>query len=128
MIVVDANVVIYYCMRGPYHAAAEALRQEDSNWHCPDLWRSEVLNVLAGEIRRANLELGDAIDFAADAEACVTETHTISAHRVLELVARPRSTAYDLQYVALARQLEVKLVTADKELLRAFPEVARPLV
>lgn len=127
MIVVDANVVIYYCLRGPYHAAAEALRHTDGNWHAPDLWRSEVLNMLAGEIRRANLELSDAIDFAADAEACITETHTIRAHRVLELVTASRCTAYDLQYVALARQLEVKLVTQDKELLRAFPEIARPL-
>lgn len=128
MIVVDANVVIYYCMHGPHRAAAEALRLQDNNWHAPDLWRSEVLNMLAGEMRRANLELSDAIDFAADAEACVTETHTVSAYRVLELVAESRCTAYDLQYVALARQLEVKLFTEDKELLRAFPEIARPLL
>lgn len=37
-------------------------------------------------------------------------------------------TAYDCEFVALAMQLGTKLVTADKKLLRSFPEHAQPLL
>jgi predicted nucleic acid-binding protein len=46
----------------------------------------------------------------------------VSAERVLGLVARSTCTAYDCEYVALAQELAVPLVTADKQVLRAFPD------
>jgi predicted nucleic acid-binding protein len=45
---------------------------------------------------------------------------------VLELTQRSLCSAYDCEYVALAVQLRTKLVTADKQVLQAFPEVAVP--
>lgn len=35
-------------------------------------------------------------------------------------------SAYDYEFVALARQLSVKLVTEDKKILTEFPDVAVP--
>ena len=35
-----------------------------------------------------------------------------------------RITAYDAEFVVLARQLGVRLVTFDKPLRKAFPEIA----
>ncbi len=37
---------------------------------------------------------------------------------------RSDCSAYDCEYVALAKRLGVKLVTMDRKVLRAFPEVA----
>jgi len=46
---------------------------------------------------------------------------------VLDLVASSTCTAYDCEFVALARELAVPLVTTDKQILRDFPAIARPL-
>jgi len=40
------------------------------------------------------------------------------------LVARSNCTAYDCEFVALADAERVQLVTADRQILREFPEVA----
>jgi hypothetical protein len=44
--------------------------------------------------------------------------------RILALVPASRCTAYDLEFVALADELDVKLVTNDRELRAAFPDRA----
>jgi len=42
----------------------------------------------------------------------------------LELAYRTQCSAYDCEYVALAQELDVPLVTADKQLVAAFPKTA----
>ena len=42
----------------------------------------------------------------------------------LRLVARSNCTAYDCEFVALATRERVQLVTADRQILHEFPEVA----
>lgn len=123
----DANVIVYHCIGGAFHAAAQALREQDRNWQAPELWRSELLNVLCGQMRRSGMTLADALDAAEDAELCIARSHPVQFRGALELAVSCRCTAYDLQYIALAQQLRVPLVTMDRELLRAFPDVARPL-
>ena len=51
------------------------------------------------------------------------EYHVVSAD-VLNLAASSGCTAYDAEFVALARGLSVPLVTMDRELLEKFPETA----
>jgi len=43
--------------------------------------------------------------------------------QVLTLTDSSQCSAYDWEFVALAKQLSVKLVTEDKKILREFPEV-----
>ena len=47
---------------------------------------------------------------------------------VLDLVAAYDCSAYDCEYVALAKHLEVKLVTSDQKILQNFPETAVDLL
>ena len=47
---------------------------------------------------------------------------------VLQLVSVSDCSAYDCEFVALAVQLDSRLVTMDRKLLRAFPERAIALV
>ena len=42
----------------------------------------------------------------------------------LELAKRSRCTAYDCEFVALAKRLGTGLVTSDRQVLSAFPETA----
>ena len=51
----------------------------------------------------------------------------MDSRSVLGLVNESPCSAYDCEYVALAMQLGTNLVTMDKQVLRAFPDVAVPL-
>ena len=51
----------------------------------------------------------------------------VDSRGVLGLVRESDCSAYDCEYVALAMQLGIRLVTMDGKVLRAFPDVAVPL-
>ncbi len=69
MIVVDTNVIAYLYLPGDRTAAAEALCREDSEWSAPLLWRSELRNVLATQIRVGRIELDGAQSIQTEAVA-----------------------------------------------------------
>jgi predicted nucleic acid-binding protein len=128
VIVVDTNVVAYLYLPGADTTAAEALLASDSSWAAPILWRSEFRNILAGYLRSGALTFGQAVTIQAEAEGLLSgrEYEVESAH-VLELVQASDCSAYDCEFVALAIKLRSRLVTADKQVLNAFPTHARPL-
>ena len=47
-----------------------------------------------------------------------------SYEEVLDLIAESDCTAYDCEFMALAKELGLPLVTADKQLLSQFPDWA----
>lgn len=125
MIVVDTNILAYLYLPTELSASAESLLASDSDWAAPVLWRSEFRNILAGYMRRGSLNFEAVLAIQSEAEALVAGAeHEVSSKAVLELVRESNCTAYDCEFVALAKALGVKLVTADKKLLRAFPAVA----
>jgi predicted nucleic acid-binding protein len=122
MIVVDSNVIAYLYLPGEHTARAEALLERDPEWTAPVLWRSEFRNILAGYMRRRALSFDQARELQAEAESLLSGAeHDVDSQRVLELVRDSDCSAYDCEFVALAMQLRVKLVTLDAKLLRAFP-------
>lgn len=128
MIVVDTNILAYRWLPGPRGEDAEALLRVDSEWTAPVLWRSEFRNLLAGLMRAGKLAPHDAesvLQRAAD--SLLGGERAVSDHAVFTLVARSRCTAYDCEFVALAEALGTVLVTEDKDLLAAFPELCRSL-
>ena len=128
MIVVDTNILAYLYLPTELSASAEALLAKESDWAVPLLWRSEFRNILAGYLRRGILPYEAALAIQTEAEALVAGAeHDVSSRSVLELVRDSDCSAYDCEFVALAKALDVKLVTADKKLLRAFPTVAMGL-
>jgi predicted nucleic acid-binding protein len=44
--------------------------------------------------------------------------------KILDLIVESDCTAYDCEFIALAKQLAIQLVTADKQLLNRFPDSA----
>lgn len=123
MIVVDTNVLAYLYLPGDYTQDAEALLERDPDWAAPVLWRSELRNVLAGYIRRKTLTLDQACTIQREAEELlVGNEHEVESRAVLELAHRSDCSAYDCEFVALAMQLGITLVTMDVKLLKAFPE------
>ncbi len=104
MIVVDSNILAYLYLPGDFNARAEALLEQDPDWAAPLLWRSEFRNVLAGYLRRGNLTFDAAVAIQQEAESLM----------------QGAEFEVDSEFVALARQLNVKLVTMDKKVLQAF--------
>lgn len=125
MIVVDTNVVAYCWIRSQRTALAHRVRAIDSTWHVPALWRSELRNTLVGYMRKGEVQPGQAISVMAAAEEALAGCeHLVPSPKVLEVVAVCELSAYDCEFVALARTLGVPLVTEDREILKRFPEIA----
>ena len=128
MIVVDTNVLAYLWLPGDRTSRAEKLLRQDPDWNAPLLWRSEFRNVLAGCLRRGDLDLETAFQIADEAEGQMRgREFSVPSAQVLARVAVSDCSAYDCEFVVLAEELSVPLVTSDERLLRSFPAVARKL-
>ena len=122
MIVVDVNVLAYLLIPGKYTTASEQLLAADAAWVVPRLWRSEFRNVLAYYLRAKQMDLADAAAIYQRAEELVgAEEYEVETTHVLRLSAESKCSAYDCEYVALAEFLDVRFVTNDVKLAKAFP-------
>ncbi|MGZ5055902.1 MAG: type II toxin-antitoxin system VapC family toxin [Methylobacter sp.] len=125
MIVADTNIISYLFLPTVYSKKASRLYQTDADWAAPGLWRSEFRNVLALYLRQQIITLSEALLIQEEAEALMAEREfTVTSVQVLALTDSGSCSAYDCEFVALAKQLDVKLVTQDKKILREFPDVA----
>ena len=128
MIVVDSNILAYLYLPGEFTEAAEALLESDPDWAAPVLWRSEFRNILAGYLRRGSLSFDQALAIQEEAESLLAGAeYEVDSRSVMLLVQDSDCSAYDCEFVALARQLGTSMVTMDSKLLRAFPQIARAL-
>ncbi len=125
MIVADNNVLVYFWLPSEFAELAEAAKAQDSVWAAPVLWRSEFRNVLAGYLRRSILTDAEAnaayLNVQKDLGA---HEYSVPTERIIQLVQDSDCSTYDCEYVALAQDLGVPLVTSDKHLLKAFPKIA----
>ena len=122
MIVADTNLVAYLLIPGEHGGAASAVFSKDSDWAAPLFWRSELRNVLALYVRTGHLALGGAIQYMQHAESLLaTCEYEVPSAAVLRLAGESGCSAYDCEFVHLARELDAPLVTSDRKVLRAFP-------
>jgi predicted nucleic acid-binding protein len=128
VIVVDANVLANLYLPGPLTAAATRLADRDPHWVAPVLLRSELRNILATYMKLRALKLPDALAIQQGAELLLQgRLYDMASLEVLALAEQSGCSAYDCEYVVLARQLGVSLVTDDRQLLRRFPKITVPL-
>lgn len=125
MIVADVNLLAYLLLGGPERAIAQRVFERDPRWAAPLLWRSEFRSVLAAFMRHRGLSASDAWRAHGLADQLLAgQEYSVPGDRVLALVDASVCSAYDCEYVALAEELGVPLVTADRQVLRAFPDQA----
>jgi predicted nucleic acid-binding protein len=125
---VDTNVLAYLFLHGEHTPQAEAARRKDRVWAAPRLWRSEFRNVLAQYLRRELLTLQNVRQMVDRAtEMMQGHEYEVSSLSVLALVSQSTCSAYDCEFVALARDLQVPLVTTDRQILQEFPSIATTL-
>ena len=125
MIVADTNVVSYLLINGIYSKEAGRIIEKDSDWVVPPLFFSEFRNVLSIYLRHRDMQLSESYAIMRQAELLmkgnIVEVQSVP---ILSLIAASNCSAYDCEFVALAHQLRVPLVTYDKKILREFPETA----
>lgn len=123
MIVVDTNLIGYLFLASERSPQAEATLLKDDEWAVPLLWRSELRNVLAYYLRKSLLTLNDAYQIMEEAARVVYgREYTVTSLHVLNLVSTSTCSAYDCEFIALAQDLQIPLVTADKQILAQFPD------
>jgi len=125
VIIVDTNTIAYLYLPTLETAAVEKLLELDSEWAAPQLWRSEFRNILALYVRKKILTFEAACQMQRQAEQLmIGNEYEIDSLSVLSTANESGCSAYDAEFVALAKSLNKKLVTSDKKLLRLFPDVA----
>lgn len=125
MIVVDTNVVVYLLLVSPQTAEAEAVWRRDRDWWVPFQLRSEFRNVLASQVRQRLIAEAAAFDLMGQAEELIAGRELrVGSKRILELAFASGCTSYDCEFVALAKDLGIRLVTADRKVVASFPETA----
>lgn len=125
MIVVDTNIIVYFHIQGDHTEAAVQAYTKDPVWIAPFLWRSEFRNTTLLYLRHHLLTLPQIIHISQAAESMMEDNeYFVDTDEVYQLAAMTTCSAYDCEFVALAKNLAVPLVTVDRKILRQFPTVA----
>ena len=129
MIVVDTNIIAALYLPSDLTAQAENLLQREPQWAAPVLWCSEFRNVLALYLRKKILSFDEAYRIQSEAESLLADNeYDMASFEILQLAEVSGCSAYDCEFIALAKRLNVRLFTQDKQILAAFSNVATPLI
>jgi predicted nucleic acid-binding protein len=125
VIVADTNLVSYLLIEGEQTDAVRRVWTKDSAWVLPPLWRSEFLNVLATAHRAGVISQDQAMLAWQRAKALLgaSEAEPLG-EQVLRIAIERSVSAYDAQFVAVAEELGIRLVTSDKRICDRCPHVA----
>lgn len=125
MIVADTNTIAYLYLPTAQTDDVVSLLHKDPHWVAPLLWRSEFRNVLALYIKKGFVDLSTAIAMQSQAEQQLADNeYTVKSMDVIALASDSGCSAYDCEFISLAKSLNIKLITGDKKLIQGFPEVA----
>lgn len=125
MIVAGPDLVASLFLEGSETGLAERVFDRDCDWCAPLVWRSLFHRVLA-ERHRAGEAAVDAACAAIRAAESIFRDREFqpNGEHVLRLAIASGGDASTCEFVAVARDLGVPVVTADDSLIRAFPGVA----
>ena len=125
MIVVDTNIISYFYLNSDYSSLAEQTFKKDPIWSAPLLWRSEFRNVLTFYLKKEIILLSEAIEIFESAEELLkANEYEINSAQVLSLSHSSGCSAYDCEFINLAKDLNISLVTEDKKVLKSFQKFA----
>lgn len=125
MIVVDTNIIGYLFLNSDRSHQVEQILQKDPQWIAPKLWRSEFSNVLVLYVRKQILCEEAAQEIMELALKMMDNNeYEVNSLRVMQLAIRSNCSAYDCEFVALAAEHGIALVTVDKQVLQNFKDIA----
>jgi len=128
MIVVDTNIIAYLYLPNEFTKKVEGLLIKEPVWSAPLLWRSELRNVLTLYLRKEVITFRQAVQIQTEAESLMDGNEfEMNSIDILQMVKNSSCSAYDCEFVALAKELGTSLVTADQKIIMEFPDIAMSL-
>ena len=125
MIVADASLLAHLLIPSSSSALAEDVYRKDPEWSAPVLWRSELRSVLLKRMRHSGMRIELAKAVVEKALLVIRDRETLPpTAAVLEAAVFFKVSAYDAEYLIVARQLGVPLLTFDQKLQQAAPGLA----
>jgi predicted nucleic acid-binding protein len=125
MIIVDANLIGALLLQSEQSLLASQIFERDPDWYAPLLWQCEMRSLMTSYLRHKLITLDRGIQIMNEAHALMIEHERyVSSNLVLELISASKCTSYDCEYVALAKEMNLTLVTFDKEVVGEFPTIA----
>jgi predicted nucleic acid-binding protein len=126
MIVADTNLIAYLLIPGDQTNLVQQFYLVEPEWLAPLLWRSELINVVTTYIRLGRLEKAIGIEIVRRAEQLMEgNSYLVGADDILAVAARTGCSGYDSEFISLAENLNLPLVTFDKRILQQCASVAR---
>lgn len=123
MIVVDAGLLIALTLRTPETEVARNAFLRDHDWAAPPLWRSDFRGALSRRIRSGEITRAQAAQAFEAACAVIADNEPEpNTAAVLNLALHLGLDMYDAEFVTVAQDLGVRLVTSDPELAAAVPD------
>ena len=124
MIVADSNLIAYLLIPGNKNALADEIFLQDPEWAVPLICRSEIRNVLTLYMRHEAMTLAQAQTTMEKAEGIWRDREfSVPSNDVLTLTSIHKISACDAEFVVLAQELGIRLITFDKEVKKLFPAV-----
>ena len=108
-------------MQGDRTPAAQQLYERDADWRSEGFVMVEFSNVLATCVRIKALAAEQAMKLLQDALVLLPVLTDVTHAQALETATQFGISAYDARFIALAKQMRVKLVTEDTKLQAAVP-------
>jgi predicted nucleic acid-binding protein len=128
MLVVDTNIIASFYIRGVSTERVHELHRSDSFWRTDPLALIEFSNILATYQRARYLTTREARTCLAEAERFLRPHYLQVTHETaLNMAIRYGVTTYDARFLAAALHLNTRLVTEDKELRAAAPNLTQSL-
>jgi predicted nucleic acid-binding protein len=121
VVLVDTNILAYLLIEGDRTPAAQALYERDPDWRSEAFVMVEFSNILATYVRTRLLTSKQGADLLAEAQVLMPALANLPHQQALDAAMEFGVSAYDARFVAVARQMRVKLITEDIKLRKAVP-------
>jgi len=125
MVIVDVGPLAFLLLSGDLTDLAQRVYARDPAWASAPLWRSEFRNLLVGYQRCGRISASHAGEILEAAEEKMhPRQYNIAGRTVLDLAAQTGLSAYQCEYLALAQDLNLPLLTTQPDVVAAAPKLA----
>jgi predicted nucleic acid-binding protein len=121
VVLVDTNILAYLLIEGDRTALAQALYERDPDWRSEAFIMVEFSNIVATYVRTQAMTHKQGLGLLTEAQVLMPTLTTLQHSQGFETAAEFRISAYDARFIAVAKQMRVKLVTEDAKLRTAVP-------
>ncbi len=121
-LVVDASVAVKWFVPELHAATAREILSREVTLHAPDLFRAEVISVLCKKIQVKQLKPDEGREALSVFMQLPIQFHPTADLFVpaFEIALESRQYVYDCVYLILATQLNIRMVTADRQFYKAI--------